>query len=417
MGSWLTPLQVRDAYDALTRKLRYPSSVTLRKILELAMSLEEAELLLAMPGTVDSLAAKLNRDQKLVKGQIDRMFSAGLIMEYPNPDGTVTYTQPTPFWSIESTSDQMLWEIGARYIPKSGRITAQDLWGRFDQKTEQLCELWNKFFYEEWYRWQRPNELVHRNVDMLGGSEGLAQTFGMLPAALALEKSEALGTEILEPFDMRVFARQGEKGGGMYCRCCSCRTRNRGCDVPLWICGTFWDGQPGREALIDLNDRRGTLHKYSAEEWLEIMIRAEEDQMVVHMGDAWLVACTCCRDCCNWLTPLLMYSEEPWEGVQASPYRAVVNNDVCEGCTKNCIPRCAFRVMKGVKDPSTGKIKPYVDPDKCVGCGQCVIGCRVQGAIKLEVADKAGAHIPEMCGRSKVPESILGPNPIIPRSR
>ena len=415
MSSWLIPLPVRDAYDAITRKLRYPSSETLRRIMELAMSLEEAELLLAMPGTVDSLAEKLNRNPQVVKAQIERMFWAGLIMEYPNPDGTMTYTPPTPFWSIETASDQMLWAIGGNHIPKSGKTTGQDLWGRFDKNTEELCELWNKFFYEEWYRWQRPNELVHRNVDMLGGSDGLAKTFGMMPAAKALEKSEAQGTEILPEWDLREFARRAEKSG-MYCRACSCRTRNRGCDVPLWLCGTFWEGQPGREGAFDLNDRRGQLHKYAAEEWLEIMFRCEEDLMVVHMGDSWLAACNCCRDCCNWLVPLRMYAE-PWEGVQPSPYRAMVNREVCEGCTQGCFPRCAFKVIEGVKDPVTGKVKPHIDPDKCVGCGQCVVGCKVEGAMKMELAEKAGAHVPEMSGRAKIPTAIPGSQPKIPRPR
>ena len=35
---------------------------------------------------------------------------------------------------------------------------------------------------------------------------------GLLPAARALDKSEALGTEILLEYDIREFAVQGEKG-------------------------------------------------------------------------------------------------------------------------------------------------------------------------------------------------------------
>ena len=144
----------------------------------------------------------------------------------------------------------------------------------------------------------------------------------------------------------------------------------------------------GREALINLDDRRKQLYKYSGEEWLEVMIRGEEDNMIVHMGAPWLVACNCCRDCCNWLAPLRMYSAEPWEGVGPSPYRAVVNSEACEGCTQDCSPRCAFKVIEIVKDPSTGKTKAYIDPDKCVGCGQCVIGCKVQGAIQTRIGGK-----------------------------
>jgi NAD-dependent dihydropyrimidine dehydrogenase PreA subunit len=172
---------------------------------------------------------------------------------------------------------------------------------------------------------------------------------------------------------------------------------------------------PGRDVSAEVKaDRRGQLHKYSGEEWLEVMILGEEDHMMVHMGDSWLNGCNCCRDCCNWINPLRMYAE-PWEGIHPGPYRAVVNSDVCEGCTKDCLPRCAFNVIKAAKDPATGKVKAFVDPDKCVGCGQCVVGCKVEGAIKMELAEAAGAHVPIMGGRAKLPDNIPGFKPKIAR--
>jgi NAD-dependent dihydropyrimidine dehydrogenase PreA subunit len=248
---------------------------------------------------------------------------------------------------------------------------------------------------------------------MLGGPEGLARSFGIMPAIRSLEKSEVFGTEILHEWDLREIAIRGEKG--IYTRVCTCRTRAKGCDLPLWVCGATFDGMPGRDINAEVKaDRRGQLHKYSGEEWLEVMILGEEDHMMIHMGDSWTIGCNCCRDCCNWLNPLSMYTE-PWEGVHPSPYRAVVDSDVCEGCTKDCVPRCAFNVIKGVKDPSNGKVKVFIDPDKCVGCGQCVVGCKVQGAIKMELAEAAGAHVPVMGGRAKLPDNIRGFKPAIPR--
>lgn len=408
----MTPLQVRDAYDNLTRKLGYPVSETLRKILETVMSPEEARLLVEMPGTVDALAEKVQRDPKVVGEQIERMFFAGLIIETPEADGSLSYSSPVPY-CIETASDHMMWAIGGNLLPKSGKTTAQDVWDRLDDKTQEICDLWNKFFYEEWYRWKRPNELVHRNMDMLGGSQGLARSFGIMPAIRSLEKSEALGIEILPEWDLREIARRGEKG--IYTRVCTCRTRAMGCDFPIWTCGAIFDGMPGRDANAEIKaDRREQLHKYSGEEWLEVMILGEEDRMMIHMGDAWSVACNCCRDCCNWLNPLRMYTE-PWEGVHPSPYRAVVNYEVCEGCIEDCMPRCALNVLKSTKDPSTGKMKPDIDPDKCVGCGQCVVGCKVEGAIKMELAEAAGAHVPVLGGRAKLPDSIKGFKPNIPR--
>lgn len=410
--SWMRPLQVRDAYDELTRKLGYPVSETLRKILQSAMSPEEAELLVKMPGTVDALAKEVNRDPKTVGKQIERMYFSGLIIEKPEPDGPPSYSSPLPY-CIETVSDHMMWAIGGNFLTKSGKTTAQDVHDKLDERTRQICDLWNKFIYEEWYRWQRPNELVHRKMEMLGGSQGLARTFGIMPAIRSLEKSEALGTEILPEWDLREIARRGERG--IYTRVCTCRTRTRGCDFPIWTCGAIFDGMPGRDADAEIQtDRRQQLHKYSGEEWLEVMILGEEDKMMVHMGDEWSVACNCCRDCCNWLNPLILYAE-PWEGVHPSPYRAVINDDVCEGCTEDCLPRCGLNVMKLIKDPSAQKVKPYIDPDKCVGCGQCVVGCKVEGAIKMELADAAGANVPTMGGRAKLPGNIKPFKPAIPR--
>ena len=306
----------------------------------------------------------------------------------------------------------MIWAMGGNFIPKSGKTTAQDLWG-LDEKSDELCRLWNKFYYEEWYRWERPNELVHRKMGYLGGAGGLARSYGIIPSIRSLEKSEALGTEILPEYDLREFARRGERG--IWSRGCTCRTRARGCDFPLWVCGAWFEGMPGRDIRAEVKaDSEGQLHKYAGEEWLELMIRGEDDQMMVHMGDAWLNGCNCCRDCCSWLAPLRLYTE-PWEGVHPGPYRAVLNNDVCEGCTKDCIPRCAFNVFAATKDPSTEKVKATIDPDKCVGCGQCVIGCRVEGAIKMELAEAAGAHVPVMGGRAKLPENIPSFKPDILR--
>ncbi len=414
MSIWMTPLLPRDAYDMLTRKLAYPSSETLRQILKLSMSLEEAQLLVEMPGTVDALAAKVNRDPKIVTDQIERMFFAGLVAERTGSDGPATYFLPGPNYCIEVASDNMMWALGGNDVPKSGQATAQDLWECLDDKSHQLCDLWNRFFYEEWYRWQRPDEMVHRRMAQRGGTDGLGgRSFGIMPAIRALEKSEVLGTEILHEWDLREIARRGEKG--IYTRVCTCRTRARGCDFPLWVCGATFDGMPGRDVNAEVKaDRRGQLHKYAGEEWLEVMIRGEEDQMMVHMGDAWMVGCNCCRDCCNWLSPLTLYAE-PWEGLHPGPYRAVVNRDVCEGCTGDCMPRCAFKVLKAEKDPSTGKVRPHIDPDKCVGCGQCVVGCKVEGAITLNLAPETGAHVPVMGGRAKLPGKLPGFKPDIPR--
>jgi hypothetical protein len=131
MSIWMTPLPVRDAYDMLTRKLNYPASETLNRILKSVMSPEEAQLLAEMPGTIEALAAKVNRDPKVVAKEIERMFFAGLIIEMPDPAGPAMYSTPIPY-CIETASDHMMWAIGGNFVPKSGKTTAQDLWDRLE---------------------------------------------------------------------------------------------------------------------------------------------------------------------------------------------------------------------------------------------------------------------------------------------
>ena len=54
MASSYTP--VGDAYDQILVKLGYPKSLNLRKLLEVALSEEEAEIYLDLPATPEEMA-------------------------------------------------------------------------------------------------------------------------------------------------------------------------------------------------------------------------------------------------------------------------------------------------------------------------------------------------------------------------
>ncbi|MBI2847990.1 MAG: 4Fe-4S binding protein [Chloroflexi bacterium] len=412
----LPSLPPRDAYDVTIRRMNYPVSQTLRKILELSMTPEEAQLLVELPpspsvssgtagvttaltGTVEAVAKKLNRDAKTVEAQLENMFQIGLVREIPTPDGKRQYTRMD---LIENLSDSMAHVIGARFLDHGeGELHKHTI---RDDRWETVENLWTKFFYEEWYRWERPHELVHRKVAIAGGAEA-GRTFSITTCWKALEKSERLGTEVLPAWDLREMARKGE-AKGIAAGACTCRTRARHCDRPVWVCGALIVGEESGIASWYVNDRRNLRKKFSGEEWLEDIGRFEEELGMVHLGGPGRKGCTCCNDCCNWLEPLQLYTE-PWEGVHPTPYRAVGNTDVCEGCVKNCVPRCQFRAIKGQTDPSSGKVKAVVDLEKCIGCGQCVIGCPVEGAIKLDLAEKIKAPLSPIRARLKMPDKAI----------
>ncbi|MBI2848002.1 MAG: hypothetical protein HYX83_02400 [Chloroflexi bacterium] len=397
-----------DAYRQLMRNLKYPRSRNLRNLLELWVTPAEAEVMVELPAKPEAIAQKLNRDVKTVNEQLEAMFQKGAISERATPEGGRDYVRSDV---MEGFSDYAGFLFGARYYDEKTREIS-DPWAR------KIIDLWVKVYEEDWYKYEKVDEMLHRKRNM-------PQMFyfpTLAPAWLALEKSEKLGTEILPEWDGRVFAKKADsEGKGILVRACPCRTRyNRAsvkdtCGAPLWTCVPAIEGD---NYPYGVQSRLNLTKKFAAEEWLEHMGRCEQEFGMVHaarQGGGY--TCTCCNECCNWLTPITRYVAQPSEAVDPGPYRAVVNTDVCEGCTKNCVPRCNFKAIKrvvdgrelvsddvtGRRDPSSRNVKAAVDLVKCTGCGQCVVGCPVEGAIKLELAEKINAPPPIWAARMTTP--------------
>ena len=355
-----------DVYDKLTYKLRFTESRTLRRIFELSCTPEEAQVLAELPAPSDEIARKLNRGKETVDNQIEDLFQKGLLRTRLTPDGQRQYSLITP---VEPLCDEMMRVIGAHHFNEGTRTIE-------GETNREIADLWHKFCEEEWYRWERVDELVHRRVAMVG----TGSTFAVMPAWKALEKS---GCDIPEPiWDARQVARGAKR---IVVTACSCRVRARNCDLPIWTCTVF--GIERTSQAFELFDRKGVGTDYSSEQWLEAMGRCE-DLGMVHIGMLPYApfCCTCDTCCCNIMVPLKRYAK-PSEGLNKSPYRGIVNQALCEGCP-DCVAVCRFEAIKIRKDPAAGKRKASVDAEKCFGCGQCVIRCQVVGALRLELADK-----------------------------
>ncbi len=355
-----------DVYDKLTYSLRFTESRTLRSIFEFSCTLEEAQVLGELPAPSDEIARKLNRGKETVDNQIEDLFQKGLLRTRLTPDGQRQYSLITP---IEPLCDEMMRVIGAHHFNEGTRTIE-------GETNREIADLWHKFFEEEWYRWERVDELVHRRVAMVG----TGSTFTVMPAWKALEKS---GCDIPEPiWDARQVARGAKR---IVVTACSCRVRARNCDLPIWTCTVF--GIERTSQAFELFDRKGVGTDYSSEQWLEAMGRCE-DLGMVHIGMLPYApfCCTCDTCCCNIMVPLKRYAK-PSEGLNKSPYRGIVNQALCEGCP-DCVAVCRFGAIKIRKGPASGKSKASVDAGNCFGCGQCVIRCQVAGALRLELADK-----------------------------
>jgi MinD superfamily P-loop ATPase len=102
-------------------------------------------------------------------------------------------------------------------------------------------------------------------------------------------------------------------------------------------------------------------------------------------------SCQCCTDCCILAIALDKAGlplSSTWE---KSRYEAFVNQSDCDGC-QDCIDRCLFDAIEMVKSEGSKKLKAVVDPEKCFGCGVCVVGCD-QAALKMKIV-RPPEHIP-----------------------
>ena len=78
------------------------------------------------------------------------------------------------------------------------------------------------------------------------------------------------------------------------------------------------------------------------------------------------------------------------ETVQRSNYRAVKDNDKCKNFGE-CVRRCQVFAHTW-KETEDGRVSVY-HPEKCLGCGACVMGCP-NGALRLEpVPEEERFHV------------------------
>jgi NAD-dependent dihydropyrimidine dehydrogenase PreA subunit len=109
--------------------------------------------------------------------------------------------------------------------------------------------------------------------------------------------------------------------------------------------------------------------------------------------------CNCCDDCCMVVNPLL-YRGKVHEILSPSRYRAVIDEEKCQGC-QTCVERCIFDGIEMRKSVNSKKMKAYNINEHCMGCGVCVVKCPNQ-AITLELIrppEHIPAEMPEMAAR------------------
>jgi ferredoxin len=167
---------------------------------------------------------------------------------------------------------------------------------------------------------------------------------------------------------------------------CPCRSARPDPCLPLDVCLIV--GEPFASFVHEHHPDRS--RPITREEALAIL-KAEDERGHVHhaffkdaMLDRFYAICNCCECCCG-----AMHAQRSGTPMLASSgYVSQVDPDLCMGCG-DCSEYCQFHALEVVDDVS------HVIYDKCMGCGVCTSKCD-HGALSLVRDDAKGVPL-EVC--------------------
>ena len=343
----------------LAERNRKPDSELLHRILEAAMTPEEAQFLAETPASTADLAAKFNMDEKAVEEKMLGLAQRGLLVRsrkgirYPGALGTL--------------HDNIL-ASAPEYIPPG------------------IGKLWIDLYESGWWE-EIANELT---------TLGAAVLRTILPLKTAPPGVQLLPCESIEAII------EAHKDLISVRNCC-CRVGEQmvddtACHHPIFTCTQF-----GGRAEYDLF--RGGGRKVSADEAMAISVTATDAGLVptvtnMSLMEALEFICYCCGDACLVLKPTIQ-AGNVLQALAPSRFLPKVDNDKCNGC-QECVPRCFFGAIEMKELPGYDTKKAIIDLDKCAGCALCMNICKPE-AVTMELVKP-----PEF-----IPETIFGPSAIV----
>ncbi len=315
-------IRLAERYDDVT-KFR-----TLPYILQMMVTEERAGILLELPGTIEEIAQKLDKDRSEVREVLETSFKRGLLIR------TKLAGEGYEYALVDSYIDAIMCDK------------------RNNELGEEFLELWRRFSEEDRSRAPTPSEQPISRI-------------------IPIQKTVHIGDQILPYERVSEIIEKSEYRVAMQC---ACRTRSGLCDYPREdICLIF---NKAAKMFID----RGAGREISKEEALEILNKAEELGLIHTTGGDRLsdsptgveFICNCCTCCCGLLEPYFRSGKKLKVG---RSYRARIDQELCIGCGE-CQDRCHFGAIKADGD------RFEIDEAECMGCGLCAYSCP-QEAITL----------------------------------
>lgn len=341
-------LPFKDHYKRLGDKIdnlsvRTPWTQTLHEILRELYSVEEADLIVAMPfrpSTVDRISRVSSLPVSKLEHLLAGLVRKGLVIDLWDGKNYRYLVSPMVIGVFEFTL--------MRTDPGLDR--------------KKISQLFNRYLMEE-------TAFGDQNF----GPDKQVSVMRALPHQQTLPEEPTV--EIL---DYEKASAIIEANSYFAVGLCSCRHEKHHlgrmrCDVPLETCTSF--GPAGKQLV-----RRGFAKEISRSQMMEIVDRSRElgftmsaDNVQEGVG----FICHCCSCCCNLL-----------EGIREKGYtRALTTSSFIAGCdTQNCrgCGKCAkacpidaveMQAAPGLNDNNQAA---HVDESICLGCGVCVLRCDTQ---------------------------------------
>lgn len=156
---------------------------------------------------------------------------------------------------------------------------------------------------------------------------------------------------------------------------CYCRHKmehmEKNCDAPMDICMTF-------NSSADSLTRHGIARKIDVAEGIDLLQKARDNNLVQfgeNVQEKVNFICNCCGCCCEALIAARKFGF--LNPVHTTNFFPFIDEEKCNGCGK-CVALCPVEAMTLVSsnDPTgANRKKAKLQQEICLGCGICLTGC------------------------------------------